>query len=112
QVYNISADNEITNLELTRQILAAFDVGEETIEHVADRPGHDWRYSLDSNKLYELGWEPEYNVAQGLAKTIDWYRQNEAWWRPLKPAGAKRTLDHGRSADPSMSSGNEPRCGC
>src|SRR5262245_52848500 len=96
QVYNIGAGNEVHNLDLTREILAAFGVGEEMIEFVTDRPGHDWRYSLDSTRVRELGWEPAHDFRAGLAETIDWYRHNESWWRPLKPPGASRTLDHGR----------------
>src|SRR6266487_2191050 len=95
---NIGAGNEVTNLDLTHEILAAFGVGEEAIEFVTDRPGHDWRYSLDSTRVRELGWEPAHDFRAGLAETIDWYRRNEPWWRPLKPRGASRTLDHGRPA--------------
>src|SRR6266511_1942912 len=98
QVYNVGAGNEVTNLDLTREILAAFGAGEEMIEFVTDRPGHDWRYSLDSTRVRELGWEPAHDFRAGLAETIDWYRRNESWWRPLKPRGASRTLDHGRPA--------------
>ena len=98
QVYNVGAGNEVTNLDLTHEILAAFGVGEEAIEFVTDRPGHDWRYSLDSTRVRELGWEPAHDFRAGLAETIDWYRHNEPWWRPLKPRGASRTLDHGRPA--------------
>src|SRR6266702_1511997 len=98
QVYNVGAGNEVTNLDLTREILAAFGAGEEMIEFVTDRPGHDWRYSLDSTRVRELGWEPAHDFRAGLAETIDWYRRNEPWWRPLKPRGASRTLDHGRPA--------------
>jgi dTDP-glucose 4,6-dehydratase len=97
QVYNVAADNEVANLDLTRAILAAFGAGDEMIEFVADRPGHDWRYSLDSTRIRELGWEPAHDFQAGLASTIAWYRQNQAWWRPLKPPGSNRTLDHGRA---------------
>src|SRR6266498_1387721 len=93
-----SAGNEITNLDLTREILGAFGAGDEMIEYLTDRPGHDWRYSLDSTRVRELGWEPAHDFRAGLAETIDWYRRNEPWWRPLKPRGASRTLDHGRPA--------------
>ncbi len=97
QTYNIGAGNEISNLDLTRRILAAFGAGDEMIEYVADRPGHDWRYSLDASRVRELGWEPAHDFESGLAETIAWYRANQAWWRPLKPHGASRTLEHGRA---------------
>jgi dTDP-glucose 4,6-dehydratase len=96
QIYNVATGNEISNLDLTRRILAACGAGDEMIEYVTDRPGHDWRYSLDATKVRELGWEPAHDFEAGLAETIDWYRANQAWWRPLKPRGALRTLDHGR----------------
>src|SRR6266540_4449181 len=95
-IYNVGAGNERSNLELTRRILAAFGVGEEMIEYVPDRPGHDWRYSLDTARVRELGWAPAHDFDAGLAETIAWYRDHEDWWRPMKPAGATRTLDHGR----------------
>jgi dTDP-glucose 4,6-dehydratase len=98
EVYNVAAGNEVTNLELTRRILAAFGAGEEMIAYVDDRPGHDWRYSLDAGKVRELGWAPAHDFDSGLAETIAWYRGHEDWWRPMKPPGANRTLDHGASA--------------
>jgi dTDP-glucose 4,6-dehydratase len=99
QIYNIAAGYEVSNLDLTRRILAAFGAADDMIEYVADRPGHDWRYSLDATKVRELGWEPSHDFESGLAETIAWYRANEAWWRPLKPRGASRTLDHGRRVE-------------
>jgi dTDP-glucose 4,6-dehydratase len=99
QVYNVGADNEVANIDLTRAILAAFGVGDEMIEYIADRPGHDWRYSLDATRIRELGWKPAHDFKAGLAATIAWYRDNQAWWRPLKPLGANRTLDHGRARE-------------
>jgi dTDP-glucose 4,6-dehydratase len=95
-IYNVGGGNEVTNLELTRRILAAFGAGEDMIDFVADRPGHDWRYSLDTSRVRELGWAPAHGFDQGLAETIAWYRDHEPWWRPMKPTGATRTLDHGR----------------
>jgi dTDP-glucose 4,6-dehydratase len=84
EVYNVGAGAEVTNLELTRRLLAAFGAGEEMIERVPDRLGHDWRYSVDTTKIQELGWSPAHEFESGLAETVQWYRDNEAWWRPLK----------------------------
>ena len=90
EVYNVGAGNEITNTELTFAILERMGRGEEMIEYVADRPGHDLRYSVDTQKVRELGWAPEHSFEEALDATIDWYRANEDWWRPLKDAGASR----------------------
>lgn len=87
QTYNIGGGTELTNRELTGRLLDAMGVGWEMVRHVADRMGHDLRYSVDITKIAdELGYEPEVGFERGLAETIDWYRQNEAWWRPLKEA--------------------------
>jgi dTDP-glucose 4,6-dehydratase len=84
EVYNVGAGNEVTNLELTRRLLAAFGADESMIDHVPDRLGHDWRYSVDTTRLGELGWRPAQPFEDGLAATIAWYRDHEHWWRPLK----------------------------
>lgn len=84
EVYNVGGTQECENIELTRRLLAALGKGEDSIRYVQDRPGHDMRYSLDSSKLQRLGWAPSCDLQRGLARTIDWYRKNEAWWRPLK----------------------------
>jgi len=83
EIYNIGANAQVTNLELTRRILALFGLDESLIEYVADRPGHDLRYAVDSSKLRELGWSPSAELDERLAETIDWYRQRQDWWRPL-----------------------------
>jgi dTDP-glucose 4,6-dehydratase len=92
EVYNVGAGNEMTNRELTYAILERFGLrGEEAearIERVADRPGHDLRYSVDTAKITELGWRPAHSFEEALDATIAWYRANEAWWRPLKASGA------------------------
>jgi dTDP-glucose 4,6-dehydratase len=90
EVYNVGAGNEMSNKELTYAILDRFGLGEEMIEFVTDRPGHDLRYSVDSAKVRELGWKPEHTFEEALDATIDWYRSNEWWWRPLKEQGASR----------------------
>lgn len=84
EAYNIGADQEKTNLELTWDILDIMGAGEEYIQFVPDRPGHDLRYSLDSSKLRGLGWEPRHDFETGLEATIDWYRTHTDWWQPIK----------------------------
>jgi dTDP-glucose 4,6-dehydratase len=85
EVYNIGGGTELTNVELTHKILAAMGVGEEFIQPVEDRKGHDLRYSVDITKINtELGYSPQVNFEEGLEKTIKWYRNNEAWWRKHK----------------------------
>jgi dTDP-glucose 4,6-dehydratase len=88
EVYNVGAGNEMTNKQLTYAILSRFGLGEEMIELVADRPGHDLRYSIDAAKVRELGWKPQHSFEEALDATIAWYRDNEWWWRPLKEQGA------------------------
>ncbi|HSF30548.1 MAG TPA: dTDP-glucose 4,6-dehydratase [Candidatus Tectomicrobia bacterium] len=85
EVYNIGGGQECTNLELARLIVQAAGASEALIQHVKDRPGHDRRYALSSEKMAaELGWHPRVTLAEGLARTAAWYRAHEAWWRPLK----------------------------
>ena len=88
ETYLIGADGEKNNLEVVQLILEAFGRAADDFDHVTDRPGHDLRYAIDSTKLREeLGWTPSYqDFEAGLAATIDWYRNNEAWWRPQKAA--------------------------
>ena len=85
EIYNIGGGRELTNMELTRKIILLAEKSESSIEYVADRPGHDIRYSVNINKISEeLNYEPTIDFEHGLAATINWYRNNEAWWRPLK----------------------------
>lgn len=84
EIYNIGSGIEKTNLEITHLLLELMERDESMIEFVQDRPGHDWRYSLDSTKLRSIGWMPEYDFDSGLRETVTWYRKNEWWWRPLK----------------------------
>lgn len=84
EIYNIGAGNETPNRVLVDKLLALFGVGEELVTYVADRPGHDRRYSVDITKIAELGWRKRHSLDQALEETVAWYRQNEWWWRPLK----------------------------
>ena len=86
ETYNVGGGNEVPNIDLTRRILALVGKPETLIRPVADRPGHDRRYSLDCSKLRALGWQPTVPFADGLAATVAWYREHESWWRPLKEA--------------------------
>ncbi|MDQ4095964.1 MAG: dTDP-glucose 4,6-dehydratase [Actinomycetota bacterium] len=90
EIYNVAAGNEMSNRELTERILAQFGYGEDMIDYVPDRPGHDLRYSVDAQKVRALGWKPEHAFEEALEATIRWYRENEWWWRPLKERGAGR----------------------
>jgi dTDP-glucose 4,6-dehydratase len=84
EIYNIGAGNETPNRVLVDKLLAAFEVGEERVDYVTDRLGHDRRYSVDIDKVTALGWRRERTLDEALAETVDWYRANEWWWRPLK----------------------------
>lgn len=85
EIYNIGGGTELTNLELTHKILQAMNVGEEFIQPVEDRKGHDLRYSVDITKISnELGYRPQVNFDQGLIETINWYKNNEFWWKKHK----------------------------
>ena len=86
EVYNVGGGNHVRNIDLTRRILSLAGKPESLIRPVADRPGHDRRYALDTSKLQGLGWSPSAGFEQGLAETVDWYVQNEWWWRPIKDA--------------------------
>jgi dTDP-glucose 4,6-dehydratase len=84
-IYNIGGGRELTNRELTDLILRKFSRDESSIEYVADRLGHDLRYSVSHEKITrELGYQPKIQFEEGLEQTIEWYKNNESWWRPLK----------------------------
>jgi len=84
EIYNVSAGNELTNIHIVETILKLMDKPEKTINFVEDRPGHDLRYSLDSSKIRnELKWKPKHNFNKAIKTTIDWYKNNEKWWKPL-----------------------------
>ena len=84
EVYNIGGHNERTNLEVVKTILKHLNKPESLIKYVTDRPGHDRRYAIDPTKIEtELGWKPEYNFDTGIVKTIEWYLENEDWWKHI-----------------------------
>jgi dTDP-glucose 4,6-dehydratase len=84
QAYNIGGGNEVRNVDLTHRILELAGRPTSLITPVADRPGHDRRYALDTTKLRSLGWTPQVPFDAGVAATVEWYRANEWWWRPVK----------------------------
>jgi dTDP-glucose 4,6-dehydratase len=83
-VYNVGGPDELPNMEVVRRILELTGRDESLIEHVTDRPGHDRRYSLSCAKLTALGWKAEVRFAEGLERTVEWYRENEDWWQPIR----------------------------
>ena len=84
EIYNIGASREMKNIDIVKLILNKLNKGEELIEYVKDRPGHDRRYAIDSSKIQEeLGWKPSFNFEEALDKTIDWYLENRQWWQRI-----------------------------
>ncbi|HUP34023.1 MAG TPA: dTDP-glucose 4,6-dehydratase [Candidatus Limnocylindria bacterium] len=84
EIYNVGGAAEVQNVTLTRRILSLLGKPESLITPVADRPGHDRRYALDSGKVRALGWAPATSFEDALAATVEWYRAHEAWWKPIK----------------------------
>lgn len=84
EVYNIAGASEKENIQITNHILELLGKSNSLIRYVADRIGHDRRYSLDASKLYNLGWKQEYEFGDALKETIQWYKENSDWWKPLK----------------------------
>ena len=98
ETYLIGADGEKNNKEVLESILEIMGQPKDAYDHVNDRPGHDMRYAIDATKLrQELGWEPRFtNFRDGLTQTIDWYKQNEWWWKPQKEATEAKYKELGR----------------
>jgi dTDP-glucose 4,6-dehydratase len=92
EIYNVSADQEITNMDLTRKILRYLGKSEELIQFVKDRPGHDKRYSMEYEKIKALGWKVSCNFERALEETINWYRENRDWWTPLTKSAKRARL--------------------
>lgn len=84
EAYNIAGNCELQNIEITKKILELTGKSEDLIEYVRDRAGHDRRYSLDDSKIADLGWQPEYDFAEGMRETVEWYKNNQDWWRKIK----------------------------
>ena len=87
-MYHIDGDAELSNTELTRALLEHLGVGWDMVAQVADRKGHDRRYSLDDSLLRGMGYGPRVPFSQGLEDTVRWYRDNRRWWEPLKRSGS------------------------
>jgi dTDP-glucose 4,6-dehydratase len=84
EVYNVGGPDEAPNLEVVKKIIEYTGADESLIEYVTDRPGHDRRYSLGSEKVRALGWEAQVRFADGLERTVNWYREHTAWWEPIR----------------------------
>lgn len=83
EIYNICGKQEIQNITIVKIILKLLSKGEDLIEFVKDRPGHDLRYSLDISKIEKLGWKPKIKFEEGIKKTVYWYKENKTWWKPV-----------------------------
>jgi dTDP-glucose 4,6-dehydratase len=81
-IVNVDSGNEVPNIDVAQMILRHMNKPESLITYVQDRPGHDFRYSLEWERLKELGWKPGIGFEEGLRSTVDWYLGNEAWWKP------------------------------
>jgi dTDP-glucose 4,6-dehydratase len=90
EVYNVGGGEEVENREITRRVLELAGASESLIRRVDDRPGHDRRYSLDTAKLEGLGWQKSWTLETGLPATVGWYRENRAWWEPIKHSDGYR----------------------
>lgn len=84
EIYNIGAGNETRNIDVVRMLLQILGLDESRIEYVADRPGHDRRYSVNTSKIRSLGWSRRFSLEHSLAETVEWYARNEWWWGPLR----------------------------
>ncbi|HEX2016765.1 MAG TPA: dTDP-glucose 4,6-dehydratase [Solirubrobacteraceae bacterium] len=84
EAYNVGGPDECPNLEIVQRVLELTGASPELVEHVTDRPGHDRRYSLSSEKVRALGWEPAVRLREGLERTVAWYVENRPWWEPIR----------------------------
>ncbi len=99
EVYNAGGPDEQRNVDVVKRIVELTGAAEAQIEHVADRPGHDRRYSLSSEKVRALGWSPRVHFAEGLEQTVAWYRENSSWWEPIRAGDYREYYErqYGRS---------------
>jgi dTDP-glucose 4,6-dehydratase len=102
EVYNAGGPDEEANIAVVRRIVELTGAGESQIEHITDRPGHDRRYSLSSEKVRALGWAPQVRFSDGLAETVAWYRENAWWWEPIRSGEYRAYYErqYGRSLQP------------
>jgi len=102
EVYNAGGPDEEANMVVVRRIVELTGAQESQIEHVTDRPGHDRRYSLSSEKVRALGWAPRKRFEEGLAETVAWYRENAWWWEPIRSGEYRKYYErqYGRSLQP------------
>jgi dTDP-glucose 4,6-dehydratase len=102
EVYNAGGPDEQANIDVVRRIVALTGADESQIEHVTDRPGHDRRYSLSSQKVRALGWAPRVRFGEGLEQTVAWYRENAWWWEPIRSGEYRAYYErqYGRSLQP------------
>lgn len=84
ETYNIGGSNERHNIDVVEAVRSQLEAPEELIQHVTDRRGHDLRYALDTSKILQLGWRPEVPFEEGLAETVNWYRNHSGWWKSTK----------------------------
>ncbi len=89
EIYNVGGYREAYNIDIAKEIVKQLKKPEELIKFVEDRPGHDIRYAVDCSKLNDLGWQPEVDLEEGLAKTVAWYKKNKKWWQKLKRGNFK-----------------------
>jgi dTDP-glucose 4,6-dehydratase len=109
RVYNVGGGAEVTNLELTRRLLELLGKDESSIEYVADRPGHDRRYSIASDRVRGLGWRPSREFPEALARTVEWYRENRDWWEPIKSGEFRSYYEKQYGGARSAAPGGEAR---
>lgn len=84
EIYNVGGENEKRNIDIVKTIIQLLGKDDSYIRFVKDRPGHDYRYALDNTKIKKIGWTPRVDLEEGLIKTIEWYKNNIMWWKPLK----------------------------